>query len=122
MNKKIEYGAFCELYGKTLRNLVVEYILENKGLDFAIGDMAEELNISRPKAYELIKDLERENLVKTSRIISGTQLFLLNEHEEKAKLLLKNFKECLKVIAEENEEKVNFSSGEIGMAASARPF
>ena len=123
--EKIEYGAFCELYGESLRNLVVEYLLENKELDFAVGDMAEELNISRPKAYEIIKKLEKEGYVKKSRVVAGTQLFLLNEKSRKVKLLLKDFKECLRIVVEEYEEKpssyVSTSSG-IGVAAAAKHF
>ena len=39
-------GAFCEVYGDTIKNEIMEYILENKELDFAAGDMAKELNVS----------------------------------------------------------------------------
>lgn len=119
MKKKIEYGAFCELYGKTIRNRVLEYLLEMGSLDFAIGDMAEEIGISRPKAYQVIKELEKEGYAIKTRIIAGTQLYTLNQKKKEVKLLLKNFKECLKIIVEEHEEKpfVSVSSG-IGVAAT----
>ena len=42
--------------------------------------MAEEIEISRPKAYEIIKNLEKENIVKKSRTVSGTQLYILNKN------------------------------------------
>ncbi len=120
--ERIDYGAFCELYGKSLRNLVVEYLLENSRLDFAIGDMAVEIKISRPKAYELIKELEKENIVKKTREVSGTQLYMLDEKSKKAKLLIKDFKECLKIVVEENEEAKprHVSSSGTGMAVVAR--
>ncbi len=101
----MKYGMFCEVYGKSLRNLVVEYLLEMRDLDFAVGDMAEELDISRPKAYEIIKILIKENIVKKSRIISGTQLFILNKDEAKVKLLMKTFDECLNLIVDKYQEK-----------------
>lgn len=103
--KKVEYGVFCQVYGKNLRNLVIEYLLENRRLDFAVGDMAEELKISRPKAYEIVKELGKEGFVKKSRIVAGTQLYLVNEKDKKVKLLLNNFKECIKLVLEEYEEK-----------------
>jgi len=122
MKKEQEFGAFCELYGKTIRNLIIEYLLENKGLDFAVGDMANELNISRPKAYELIKEFEKDKLVEKSRIVSGTQLYKLNEVNRRVKQLLKNFKECLKLILEEQSEKrnnnISNSSCSVGMACA----
>lgn len=101
---ELEFGAFCELYGKSIRNLVIEYLLENRGLDFAIGDMAKELNISRPKAYEVIKDFEKRGFVIKKRVVSGTQLYILNEKGWEVKQLVKNFKECIKRIIEEQTE------------------
>ena len=110
-----EYGMFCEVYGKSLRNLIIEFLLENKGLDFAIGDAAKELGMSRPAAYKIIKELENEKIVKKSRVVSGTQLYLLNEENIKAKLLIKNFKECLKIVVEEESQNHagNVSAGAV---------
>ncbi|MBT7903600.1 hypothetical protein HN587_07085 [Candidatus Woesearchaeota archaeon] len=95
-----EYGAFCELYGKTLRNKVLEQILERGRLDFAVSDLLEEINISKPKLYEIIRELEETNILVKSRIVGPTQLFLLNTNSQKVRLLNKNFKECLKLIIE----------------------
>ncbi len=102
----MKFGIFCEIYGKTLRNLVIEYLLEMRNLDFAVGDMAEEIEISRPKAYEIIKNLEKENIVKKSRTVSGTQLYILNKNNIKVKLLTKTFKECLNLVIENQQEKL----------------
>ncbi|MDI6737129.1 MAG: helix-turn-helix domain-containing protein [Nanoarchaeota archaeon] len=98
-------GAFCEVYGDTIENEIMEYILENKELDFAAGDMAKELNVSRPKTYEVIKDFESKGYVKKSRIVGKTQLYLLNRENPRIRLFLKTFNECLRIIAEENSEK-----------------
>ena len=72
-------GTFCETYGNTINNRIFEYLLENQNLDFAIGDMAKELHISRPKAYEVINSFEGKDYVKKSRIVGKTQLYLLNK-------------------------------------------
>lgn len=98
-------GAFCEVYGDTIENEAMEYLLENRELDFAAGDMAKELNISRPKAYQVLRDFERKCYVRKSRIIGKTQLYLLDRGNARVKLFLKSFNECLKIIAEENSEK-----------------
>jgi DNA-binding MarR family transcriptional regulator len=96
-------GAFCETYGNTIHNSILEYILENQDLDFAIGDMAIELNISKPKAYELINYFETKGYIKKSRLVGKTQLYILNKDNKRIKLLLNDFKQCLKFIIEENE-------------------
>lgn len=99
MNK---YGKFCEVYGKTLRNKLLEYILEMGRLDFAVGGLAEEINISRPKAYQLITELEDEGIIKKTRIVGKTQLYSLNHENVKVKLLKKSFDECLRLVVDEN--------------------
>ncbi len=105
--KKNEYGTFCKIYGKNLRNKVLEFILELGELDFAVSDILEEINISKPKLYQIIKELEEENIIKKCREVSGTQLFVLNKKDEKVKLLMNSFNECLrKVIDELKEEPV----------------
>ncbi len=102
--KKNEYGTFCKIYGKSLRNKVLEFILELGELDFAVSDILGEINISKPKLYQIIKELEEENIIKKSREVSGTQLFVLNKKDEKVKLLIKSFNECLKTVIDELKE------------------
>ena len=108
-----EYGAFCNLYGKTLRNSVLEYMLEMDNLDFAVGDVAAELSISRPKMYQIIKHLEKENIDKKTRTVAGTQLYSLNTSSKPVKLLKKSFKECLKLIIGSHSEKIPIKSSEV---------
>lgn len=100
-----DIGVFCETYGNTINNQILEYLLENQDIDFAIGDMVKETGISKPKAYEVIKEFEKKGYVKKSRIIGKTQLYLLNKENKRVKLFLKDFRECLKIVVEEYEEK-----------------
>ena len=66
--RRSEIGAFCETYGATIENQVLEYLLENQDLDVAVGDMAKELDISRPKAYDVTENFEnKEYLVKITQ-------------------------------------------------------
>jgi len=116
-------GAFCEIYGKTIENEVLEYLLENQDLDFAVGDMAKELGISRPKAYEVIRKFEKKNYAKKSRIVGKTQLYIINKENKRVKLFLKNFKECLKLVAEEHGETKSSAgrhSASVGVASAKR--
>jgi len=103
--KKDKSGVFCRVYGDSLRNKVLEYMLEFGELDFATGDIARELQISRPKVYQIIDQLESENILMRSRIVSGTQLYSLNNNLNLVKLLKKSFRECLKVMIESSRAK-----------------
>jgi len=103
----IRGGIFCEVYGKSMHNLVLEYLLENQDLDFAIGDLAKEVKISRPKAYEVIKELLKKKYVKKSRVIGKTQLYMLDKSNKRVKLLIRNFIECLKLAYEEKKIPMN---------------
>lgn len=105
MVKMLKNGAFCETYGNTINNRILEYLLENQDLDFAVGDMARELEISRPKAYEVVKEFEKKRYVKKSRIVGKTQLYILSKENKRVRLFLRDFKECLKLVAEEYKEK-----------------
>ena len=102
---KIKPGMFCKVYGNGLRNRVLEYMLEFGELDFAVGDMAKEIGISRPKTYQIISELEMQNIIKKSRIVSGTQLYVLNDESLQVKLLKKSFRDCLKLVIEEELAK-----------------
>ena len=56
MTKKLDYGIFCDIFGKTIRNLVLENCLVSSHSDFSVGSLAEELEISRPMVYKYIYD------------------------------------------------------------------
>ncbi len=114
-------GAFCETYGITIGNRVLEYILENQDIDFAVGDMAKEIGISKPKAYEAIRKFEEKGYVKKSRIVGKTQLYKLCPENRRVRLFMQDFNECLKISAEESSGKNKCSSGR-GLAASAKHF
>ena len=97
-------SAFCETYGNTLRNKALEFWLENHPLDFGIGDMAEEIGISRPKAYELAYQFEKESIIRKTRKVGRTQLYTLNDKNPKVKLHIRNFMECIRLVALEYQE------------------
>jgi DNA-binding transcriptional regulator GbsR (MarR family) len=97
-------GVFAETYGNTIRNKILEYIMEMNDLDFAVGDLSKELEISKPKCYEIISEFESNEYIKKSRIIGKTQLYTLNKDNSRVKLFINSFKECLKLVAKEQKE------------------
>jgi predicted transcriptional regulator len=105
MKKNEHIGMFCQIYGDSLRNRFLECLLQMGNLDFAIGDIAMEINISRPKAYQILNILEKQGLVIKSRRVAGTQLYELNNKSPQVKILRKSFKECLKLVVEEKDSQ-----------------
>ncbi len=121
--KKDKVGAFCETYGATIENRVLEYLLENQDLDVAVGDLAKELNISRPKVYDVIEDFEKKGYVVKSRIVGKTQLHKLNKDNLRVKIFLRNFDECLQLVIDEHSGKKLMVSAPMSIGvASAKPF
>lgn len=94
-------SMFCKFYGDTISNRILEYMLENQDIDFAVSDMAKELNISKPKAYEVIKKFQGKEFVEKSRLIGKTQLYILNKKNHMVQIYLRNFNECLNMVIEE---------------------
>ena len=113
-----EIGLFCETYGNTIENRVLQFLLENQDIDFAIGDMAREIKISRPKAYAVIEEFEGKKYAKKTRIVGKTQLYILNKENKIVKLFMRNFKECLKFLVEENRNSA--SNNNVGIASARR--
>ncbi|MGV8141676.1 MAG: winged helix-turn-helix domain-containing protein [Candidatus Woesearchaeota archaeon] len=111
--------AFCDVYGYTLNNLVWGHFLENRGVGVAVGDMAKELGISRPKAYQIINEFVKKGYVIKSRTLGKTQLYKLNNDNYVVKIYIRNFKECLKMVIEEYKTKKNHS-GNISIATNAK--
>jgi hypothetical protein len=100
---------FCEVYGFTLNNLVWGYLIENLRVGIAVGDMAKELGISRPKAYQIIEEFTKKKYTFKSRIIGKTQLYELNKDNNIVKIYIRNFKECIQGVVDEYKIKKNHS-------------
>ena len=54
-----KYGEFCEIFGITPRNRIIEFFLEMRGLDFSIGDVAKETELNRATTYNTIEELTK---------------------------------------------------------------
>ncbi len=103
---KYDYGAYCEVYGKNLYNLVWEYLLVSDEYIIA-GDMAEETGISRPKAYQFIEELLKKKYIVKHRMLGRMQIYKLNRENVIVNIYIRNFKECLKMVADEYTVKRN---------------
>ena len=103
MTKEKAWGAFCDLFGATARNRVLEIFLEGTGVDNGLGNIAEESGLSRATVYYIIARLLRQGLVMPTRTVGRTQLYKLNTGNEEVKALLSGFNSALRLV--ENEVK-----------------
>ena len=102
----MSYGKFCEIFGINPRNRILEFFLESEGLDYGIGDVALETRLNRATTYNTMEELIKNKYVLPTRVLSGAQLYTLNTKKKEVKILLKSFKEVLKIILDEHTDKI----------------
>ncbi len=103
MSDEKPWGTFCDVFGPTARNRVLEIFLEGPGVDNGLGNIAEESGLSRAAVYVIIEELLEQRLVVPSRKVGRTQLYKLDMNKEEVKALLKAFDLTLKLVAKEVE-------------------
>ncbi len=96
------WGEFCNTFGASPKNRVIEFFLEAEGLDFGIGDVAEETGLNRATAYNVMAELVEEKIIVSTRILGRTQLYKLNLGNPKVEALREVFKLLLERIAQEH--------------------
>lgn len=105
MESKKQWGEFCEVFGITPRNRILEFFLEMRELDFSIGDLAKETGLNRATTYNAMEELIKEGYVILSRKVSGGQLYKLNKEKKEVKILIESFNLILGKIVKEYEKK-----------------
>ncbi|MBN2142131.1 hypothetical protein JW711_02255 [Candidatus Woesearchaeota archaeon] len=113
-----QYDAFCEVFGYTAKNKVVAEVITMGGLDFSVGEMAEEARVSKPKTYEIIARLEKKGIVKKTRVIGKTQLYKFNKENPISKVLYKSLMACLDMVADEFSEKKSPHTSNAGVGVA----
>ena len=102
MGEKKLWGRFCDVFGATPRNRILEFFLEMRELDFPIGEVAQETNLSRATAYAAFEGLLEEGYLIYSRKVSGGQLYKLDIHNEEVKMLVYSFNFVLQGIVQQH--------------------
>ena len=98
------WGEFCEIFGVTPRNRVIEFFLEGREMDFSIGDVAKEIGMNRATTYNTIEELIQEGYIIPTRKVSGGQLYKLNEEKDEVKILINAFNLVLKNIMKDHQK------------------
>lgn len=99
-----EIGIFCEAFGDTARNKLIEFFLEMRSTDFGIADVAKELKMNKATAYNVSKELIERKIILPFRIIGKTQTYRLNTQNMLVKGLIKAHNELMKNFVQEELE------------------
>jgi len=57
---------------------IIDFLLDNKGMDFSKTDIAEGAEISRASLFNYWEELDKHNIVKVTRSFGKTKLYTLN--------------------------------------------
>src|SRR3989344_8930077 len=57
---------------------IVDFLMDNKGMDFSKTDIAKGAEISRASVFNYWAELEKHGIVKTTRRFGKTRLYTLN--------------------------------------------
>ncbi|MBI2079235.1 hypothetical protein HYT84_00600 [Candidatus Micrarchaeota archaeon] len=84
----MEKSLFVELLGDTPLIRLVDFLIENSIFDYSKTDLAENTGISRASLYKIWPIVEKYNLMKKSRTIGNTTLYILNRENPLVKQLI----------------------------------
>src|SRR3989344_3512491 len=83
-----EKSLLLQLTGDTPLFKIVDFMVENKGMDFTKKDIAEGAGIARASLFNYWPELENREIVKVTRKFGKTQLFTLNSESPITKKIL----------------------------------
>src|SRR3989344_3570342 len=94
-------GIFCETFGSTPRNRIIEFFLEMRETDYGLADVARNLEMNKATTYTIGHELIKAQFLTPHRFIGKTQTYILNRKNPKVKVLIKTFDSLLREITAE---------------------
>ena len=98
-------SLLLQLTGEMPLFKVIDFLLENKGMDFDKTAIAEGADISRTSLFNYWGELEDRNIVKVTRQFGKTKLYTLNTKSEITRKLLELEKALIKDSLEKEQKK-----------------
>ena len=99
VKEKTGGSAFCSVFGASPRNRVIEFFIELRELDFSAGDVARETGLNRATAYTTMGELVEQGYLVSTRKVSGSQLYKLNQPKAEVSVLIDAFNIALRRMA-----------------------
>src|SRR3990167_10554740 len=73
-----EKSLLLNLTGEMPLFKIIDFLLENKGMDFSKSDIAKGAEISRASLFKYWDEIEKHGIVKVTRSFGKTKLYTLN--------------------------------------------
>ena len=73
-----EKSLLLNLTGEIPLFKIIDYLLENKGMDFSKSDIAKGAGISRASLFNYWSEIEKHGIIKVTRSFGKTKLYTLN--------------------------------------------
>ena len=84
----MEKSLLLQLTGEMPLFKIIDFLVENKGMDFAKSEIAKGADISRASLFKYWKGVEMYGIVKVTRQFGKTRLYTLNSKSKIAKRIL----------------------------------
>lgn len=98
-------SLLLQLTGEMPLFKVIDFLLENKGMDFTKSDIAEGAEISRASLFNYWNELEKHGIVKVTRRFGKTKLYTLNPKSLIAKKLIELERTLIAEALEKNNQE-----------------
>lgn len=85
----MEKSLLIQLMGDTPANRIIDFLMENKGMDYSKKAISEGAGISRASLFKYWDKIEDFSLVKETRRFGKTRLYTLNTEGELVQELLR---------------------------------
>lgn len=95
-------SLLLQLTGEMPLFKIIDFLIENKGLDLSKKDIINGANISRAALFKYWNEIEKNNLVKITRKFGKTKLYTLNNES----LIVKRILDLEKVLISQALENV----------------
>jgi len=82
---------FIRVVGDTPKMRVLEFLIEERELDYSLSDIAEGAEIGRTTLFRIWKNLEQLKIVKPTRVIGNAKLYKLNTENPIVKKFIELF-------------------------------
>lgn len=73
-----EKSLLLNLTGEMPLFKIIDFLLENKGMDFSKSDISKGAEISRASLFNYWNEIEKHGIIKNTRSFGKTKLFTLN--------------------------------------------
>ena len=83
-----EKSLILQLTGEMPLFRIVDFLIDNKGLDFTKKDISEGSGISRASLFNYWPELEGKGIVKVTRVFGKTKLYTLNSESKVVQKIL----------------------------------